>query len=164
MSKLLRCCPMFISHGTSNTSRGRPRRKWITLWPQSVVLVSALTASAQTELGNLLVVGCQAKVKNSDMHHHSGELLKAEVSQSYFYLWYDSESLCQFRGTSCQCCNTLCTCTANHSDTGSHSHFQASLLLFIFHFYLQSLSLMLPLKVLPWRRTKDTAVNWQGKV
>lgn len=106
-------------------------------------LVSALTASTQTELGNLLVVGCQAKVKNSDMHHHSAEPLKAEVSQSYFYFWYDSVSLCQFRGTLCQCCNVPYTCAANHSDTGSHSHFLASLLPFIFHFYPPSLSLML---------------------
>lgn len=30
----------------------------------------------ETELGNLLAVGCQAKVKNSDMHHCSAELLK----------------------------------------------------------------------------------------
>lgn len=54
---------------------------------------------------------------------------------------------------------THCTCTANHSHTGSHSHFLASLLLFIFHFYLQPLSLMSPLKVLPWRQTKNTAIN-----
>lgn len=29
----------------------------------------------ETELGNLLAVGCQAKVRNSDMHHCSAELL-----------------------------------------------------------------------------------------
>lgn len=42
-------CPRLISHGTSNTSRGRQRRKWITAWPHSEFLVSALTASAQRQ-------------------------------------------------------------------------------------------------------------------
>lgn len=80
-----------MSHGTSNTSTGRQRRKWITVGTQSAFLVSALTASAQTqgELGNLLAVGYQAKVKNFDMHHCSTEPLKAEVSQGDSYIWYD---------------------------------------------------------------------------
>lgn len=59
------------------------------LRPQSVYLVSALTASAQTVLGNPLSVGCQAKVKNSDMHHFPTEALKAEVSQRDFYMGND---------------------------------------------------------------------------
>lgn len=67
------------------------------------------------ELGNLLAVGCQAKVKNSDMHHCSTKPLKAVVSQSDF--WYDC--LCQFKGTLCQCFkhhHILTECTANHSE------------------------------------------------
>ena len=51
--------------------------------PQSEVLVSL---RLETELGNLLAVGCQAKVKNSDMHHCSAESLKAEVSQLLLHL------------------------------------------------------------------------------
>lgn len=47
--KMWRYCPVLMSHGTSNTSRGRLRRKWITVWLRSEVLVSALTASAQTQ-------------------------------------------------------------------------------------------------------------------
>lgn len=47
--KMGRYCPRLISHGTSNTSWGRQRRKWITAWPQSEFLVSALTASAQRQ-------------------------------------------------------------------------------------------------------------------
>lgn len=42
-------CSILISHGTSNTQWGRQSRKWITLRPQSVYLVSAVTASAQMQ-------------------------------------------------------------------------------------------------------------------
>lgn len=72
-----------MSHGTSIALTCRQRRKWITVQPQSEVLVSL---RLETELGNLLAVGCQAKVKNSDMHHCSAESLKAEVSQLLLHL------------------------------------------------------------------------------
>lgn len=61
--------------------------------------ISDLSASTQTELGNLLAVCCQAKVKNSDMHHCFTETLKAEVSQSGFNTLQDSVVLCQLKGT-----------------------------------------------------------------
>lgn len=66
------------------------------------------------------------------------ELLKAEVSQSYFYIWYDSECLCQFKGTLCQCCNTTYIQTTNHSGLRKPQSFSGCLL-FMLLSYSQSL-------------------------
>lgn len=65
------------------------------------------------------------------------ELLKAEVSQSFIYIWYDSECLCQYRGTLCQCCNSHGPQIAEAP--GSHSHFQGGSKFSLFLSYSQPL-------------------------
>lgn len=92
-------CSIFILRRTSDALRDRHIRKWITLiW---ITRQRSDSLRPDAVLGNLLAVGCQAKVKNSDMHHFSPKTLKAEVSQRDYYMWYDSECLCQFEGTLC---------------------------------------------------------------
>lgn len=82
------------------------------------------------------------------------ELLKAEVSQSYIYIWYDSECLCQFRGTLCQWCNTYGLQITHAS--GSQS-FSGCLSLFMFLSYSRPLLLSL-LKCRPWSLLQRTNV------
>lgn len=88
--------------------------------------ISHLSASTQTELGNLLAVCCQAKVKNSDMHHCFTETLKAEVSQSGFNTLQDLWFYASWRGLL-----ILQELLLMHGlltqKSGSHSHFVTAL-------------------------------------
>lgn len=62
--------PLLISHGTSSTSSVRQEKEMNHCEPSIWISCQWCdTLHPDTELGNLLVVSCQAKGKKNDMHH-----------------------------------------------------------------------------------------------
>lgn len=82
-----------MSHGTSIALTCRQRRKWITVQPQSEVLVSLRLETESWATCWRLVARQKWKTLiciTARLNHSKQKFL------SYFYIWYDSECLCQF--------------------------------------------------------------------
>lgn len=131
--KMWRYYPILVSLGTSNTSRGRQRRKWITIGPKSEFLVTALTASAKVQSwATCWRLVAKQKWKTLiciiSPHNHSKQKFLRVTSTSDM-----TPSVCaSLRG--------LCASVAmfqKSQTSGSHSHFMAALSLLICLSYSQ---------------------------